>query len=172
MAHKRPLERLPAQRGASEHIAENTKFTVIRPGWYSLAKIRLQLGRHLPLFVLGIGGHWKQRSVEQRFSFECGGVVQLARTPARHAGGRGFESRRSRQNSRAIQSSKVGASCIPISIEVLVASHYPPVAFEDRTAGYRPASSTDDFEFPEQLARQSSVHLRIATFRAPVDTRA
>src|SRR6266403_5294343 len=29
--------------------------------------------------------------------FVCGGVVQLARTPACHAGGRRFESRRSRQ---------------------------------------------------------------------------
>jgi hypothetical protein len=120
--------------------------------------------------LLGIHGHGKEGTVTvSRF---MRGRSQLARTPACHAGGRGFESHRSRHNSRAIQSSKVGASCISISIEVPVASHYPPVAFEDRTAGYRPASSTDDFEFPEQLARQSSVHLRIATFRAPVDTHA
>jgi hypothetical protein len=52
----------------------------------------------------------------------------------------------------------VGASCISISIEVPVASRYPPVAFEDRTAGYRPASSTDDFEFPDgRMAYSGSV---------------
>ena len=50
-----------------------------------------------------------------------------------------------------------------------MASHYPPVAFEDRTAGYRPASSTDDFEFRSSLqgspvctyASPLSVHLLI-----------
>ena len=62
----------------------------------------ISVGRHMPDYDLCPVTTFSK-------SFSKRGVAQQLRTPARHAGGRGFESRRSRQVSRQMYcSSKVG----------------------------------------------------------------
>ena len=63
---------------------------------FNQLRVNAWLSRHFWEF-LGMDGHRREEAViNKELKFQCGGVVQLVRTLSCHAGGRGFESRRSR----------------------------------------------------------------------------
>lgn len=107
--------------------------------YFSPKKPTIALSRHFRAVSDSAGKRREQEeTVRQKRSNICGGVVQLDRTPACHARGRGFKSRRS-CHSTALAMIQMPRKAHPINILVLGLAGCLPMLSGD--AGWGPANT-------------------------------